>query len=118
VEDRLDLFARRAAELRARFEIHRDLEGLGLRLRDLARAEGWRRVATHAGVLTVVLAPRLGVPILAVDRGCAARDLERCDAGLTECDALVAQTGSVLVTSRGAGGRALSALPPLSLIHI
>ena len=39
------------------------------------------------------------------------RELERCDVGITECDALVAQTGSVVVTSRGAGGRALSCLP-------
>ena len=39
-------------------------------------------------------------------------DLESCDAGITECDALIAQTGSVLVTSRSAGGRALSVLPP------
>jgi L-lactate dehydrogenase complex protein LldG len=37
--------------------------------------------------------------------------LESCDAGISECDALVAQTGSVLVTSRSAGGRALSVLP-------
>lgn len=108
----LDLFARRAAELRAGFEVHRDVEGIGLRLCDLAHAEGWRRVATHAGALTDLLAPRLGVPVLAVDRGYATRELESCDAGLTECEALVAQTGSVLVTSRGAGGRALSVLPP------
>jgi L-lactate dehydrogenase complex protein LldG len=39
-------------------------------------------------------------------------ELETCDAGVTECDALVAQTGSALVTSRSAGGRALSVLPP------
>jgi L-lactate dehydrogenase complex protein LldG len=38
-------------------------------------------------------------------------DLEVCDAGITECDALVAQTGGVLVTNRSAGGRALSVLP-------
>jgi L-lactate dehydrogenase complex protein LldG len=38
--------------------------------------------------------------------------MEACNAGVTECDALIAQTGSVLVTSRSAGGRALSVLPP------
>ena len=32
--------------------------------------------------------------------------------GVSECDALIAQTGSVLVSSRSAGGRALSVLPP------
>ena len=39
-------------------------------------------------------------------------ELETCDAGITQCDALIAQTGSVLVTSRSAGGRGLSVLPP------
>ena len=39
-------------------------------------------------------------------------ELEKCDAGISECDALIAQTGSVLVTNRSAGGRALSVLPP------
>ena len=38
--------------------------------------------------------------------------LEACDAGISECDALIAQTGTVLVTNRSAGGRALSVLPP------
>ena len=38
--------------------------------------------------------------------------LEACDVGITECDALVAQTGSLVVTSASAGGRALSVLPP------
>ena len=39
-------------------------------------------------------------------------ELENCDAGITECDGLIAQTGSVLVTAHSAGGRALSVLPP------
>jgi L-lactate dehydrogenase complex protein LldG len=46
------------------------------------------------------------------DRGYAVDDLESCDAALTECEALVAQTGSVLVSAPSAGGRALSVLPP------
>jgi len=37
---------------------------------------------------------------------------EQCDAGISECDALIAQTGTVLVTSQTAGGRAMSCLPP------
>ena len=36
--------------------------------------------------------------------------------GISDCDALVAQTGSVVVTSRSAGGRALSVLPPHHLV--
>jgi L-lactate dehydrogenase complex protein LldG len=42
--------------------------------------------------------------------------MEQCDAGITECDALIAQTGGVVVTSRSAGGRALSVLPPHHIV--
>ena len=52
------------------------------------------------------------LPVCQADQPYDTRDLESCDVGITECDALIAQTGSVLVTSRSAGGRALSVLPP------
>jgi hypothetical protein len=50
--------------------------------------------------------------LLRTDKPYDVHELEACDAGISECDALVAQTGSVLVTNRSAGGRALSVLPP------
>ncbi len=39
-----------------------------------------------------------------------------CDLGVTGCDCLVAQTGSVIVTTISTGGRALSVLPPTHLV--
>jgi L-lactate dehydrogenase complex protein LldG len=39
-----------------------------------------------------------------------------CDLGVTSCDCLVAQTGSVIVSTISAGGRALSVLPPTHLV--
>jgi L-lactate dehydrogenase complex protein LldG len=39
-----------------------------------------------------------------------------CDLGVTGCDCLVAQTGSVIVSTVSAGGRALSVLPPTHLV--
>ena len=50
--------------------------------------------------------------LLRIDGGYEKNALEACDAGLTECESLVAQTGSVCVTARSSGGRALSVLPP------
>jgi L-lactate dehydrogenase complex protein LldG len=50
--------------------------------------------------------------VLLTDEAYDKAELERCDVGISECDALVAQTGTVVVTSRTAGGRALSCLPP------
>jgi L-lactate dehydrogenase complex protein LldG len=110
--EQVALFAGNARELRAEFKQVAGLPELVQELQRLAGEAGWRRLATHAGTLTDAVAPALGLPVLRVDGGVDAAELERCDVGLTECDALVAQTGSVLVTSRSAGGRALSVLPP------
>ena len=80
-----------------------------VRLRD---AEGWKRVAGHSGDLTNAICPALNLPLLRTDQAYDVNELEACDVGISECDALIAQTGTVLVTNRSAGGRALSVLPP------
>ena len=46
------------------------------------------------------------------DKGYAIDDLESCDAGVTGCEVLVAQTGGIMVSVGSSGGRALSVLPP------
>lgn len=38
------------------------------------------------------------------------------DVGVTGCDCLIAQTGSVVVSTHSAGGRAMSVLPPTHLV--
>jgi L-lactate dehydrogenase complex protein LldG len=42
--------------------------------------------------------------------------VSQCDLGVSSCDCLVAQTGSVIVSTISAGGRALSVLPPTHLV--
>jgi L-lactate dehydrogenase complex protein LldG len=111
-EERVALFQRNAAELRAAFHLVRNPEELSKSLLELRDAEGWKKVGAHAGELTDTACRRLGLPVCRTDQSYEVTDLESCDAGITQCDALVAQTGSVLVTSRSAGGRALSVLPP------
>ena len=110
--EQLALFAQNAADLKADFQPLARREDLAAALGRLRDAEGWKRIATHRGELCDFAAEALGLPTLRTDGGYAVQDLEQCDAGLTECDALVAQTGGVAVTSRSAGGRALSVLPP------
>jgi L-lactate dehydrogenase complex protein LldG len=112
LEQQLALFAKNAAELRATFRIVPDLDGLTAGLRGLRDTEKWQRVATHEGSLAKPQAAGLGLSCLVTDAGFDPHELEQCDAGISECDALVAQTGTVVVTSRTAGGRALSVLPP------
>jgi L-lactate dehydrogenase complex protein LldG len=111
-EEQAELFGRNAADLKAAFHLCDGVEQVHASLRALAAAEGWRKIASHRGELTEAACQSLALPELMVDGGYAAAELESCDAGVTECEALIAQTGTVLVTSRSSGGRVLSALPP------
>jgi L-lactate dehydrogenase complex protein LldG len=111
-EERLELFRKNAAELKATFLLVKDRDELAKRLVELRDSEGWKKIGAHGGQLTDAACSALALPTCRTDKGYAVNDLEGCDAGITECDALIAQTGSVLVTSRSAGGRALSVLPP------
>jgi L-lactate dehydrogenase complex protein LldG len=111
-EERLALFRQHAANLKADFFLANNREELSRLLLELRDTEGWKKVGSHAGELTDPACAVLGLPICRTDQKYDVHELENCAAGITECDALVAQTGSVLVTSRSAGGRALSVLPP------
>lgn len=112
LDARLELFAKNSDELKTEFHLLPPGVSHGEKLRALAAENGWRSVATHGGALTDAAVPTLGLPILKTDSGYDVAEMERCDVGISECDALVAQTGSILITSRSAGGRALSVLPP------
>jgi L-lactate dehydrogenase complex protein LldG len=108
----LTLFRAKGAELKAEFHLVDNAQELESRLRELSQAEGWKQVASHKGRLTTPACDALKLPVCLTDAPYDVNLLETCDAGITECDALVAQTGSVLITSRSAGGRAVSVLPP------
>ncbi|HEY5345884.1 MAG TPA: lactate utilization protein [Verrucomicrobiae bacterium] len=110
--EQFDLFAKNAADLKADFQLFNSAEEVRQALARLRDAEKWQRVATHSGGLTDAICPILSLPLLRTDRPYDVQNLEKCDAGISECDALIAQTGSVVVTNRSAGGRALSVLPP------
>jgi L-lactate dehydrogenase complex protein LldG len=111
-EEQLELFSKNAAELKADFQLFNSADEMRQALVRLRDSENWKRAACHSGGLTDAICPMLNIPLLRTDRTYDIHALEACDAGITECDALIAQTGSVLVTSRRAGGRALSVLPP------
>lgn len=111
-EEQLARFRANASELKADFHLLDNFDEVGQRLCALRDEAGWKKIASHAGKLTDAACRALALPICRADLPYNLNELETCDAGITECDALVAQTGSVLVTSRSAGGRALSVLPP------
>jgi L-lactate dehydrogenase complex protein LldG len=111
-----DLFGRNSVHLRSTFHLLENESAAAQKLAEIAGAEAWKRVAAHGdganGPSTRAMVARLALPGIWTDSGYDVREMENCDAGVTECDALIAQTGSVLVTGRSAGGRALSVLPP------
>jgi L-lactate dehydrogenase complex protein LldG len=111
-EEQFALFAKNASDLKATFKLVKDEAELAKELQALSAAEQWQRAATHTGSLAQAQTKALGLPTIVTNDGYDKHELEQCDVGISECDALIAQTGTVLVTSRSSGGRALSCLPP------
>jgi L-lactate dehydrogenase complex protein LldG len=111
-EERVVLFRTNAAALKAEFYLLPDQAALRKLLIKLREREHWTKAGVHTGKLIDIATECLQLPVCRTDQEYAVKELESCSVGITECDALVAQTGSVLLTSRSAGGRALSVLPP------
>jgi L-lactate dehydrogenase complex protein LldG len=114
--ERFELFRANAVALKAEVVLYRDATDLAARLQQRARAEGWKKIAQHRGAWTQPVLEQLPGEKIFTDAGYDRAALELSDVGITECDSLVAQTGSVLVTSRSAGGRVLSVLPPHHIV--
>jgi L-lactate dehydrogenase complex protein LldG len=115
-EQQLAAFRENASVLKADFQSVKNREELAASLLKLRDAEGWKKIGSHSGELTDVACRALALPVVRTDQPYSVNELESCDAGISECDALIAQTGSVLVTTRSAGGRALSVLPPQHVV--
>lgn len=115
-DERVASFARQSTELRTEFHLCVTRQEAFARLLEISKREGFGRIASHRGELTDAACAELRLPVLLTDQPYDKIELEKCHAGISECDGLVAQTGSVLVSSRSAGGRALSVLPPHHIV--
>ncbi|MFM7413673.1 MAG: lactate utilization protein C [Planctomycetota bacterium] len=116
-EERVAILTENLRRLKA--EVHRaaDLAAAADLVATFAADRGWRRVAWHGHETVEPLAIRLGCDTYRVDDRQFDKDaLEACDAGITACEAAVAQTGSILVSSGSCGGRALSILPHVHVV--
>jgi L-lactate dehydrogenase complex protein LldG len=111
-EARLTLFQKNSIDLRSAVHVVKEADEFAKSVREIRDSENWKKIGIHSGELTDEAARILELPVCRTDRSYNVTELESCDAGITECDALIAQTGSVLVTARSSGGRALSVLPP------
>jgi L-lactate dehydrogenase complex protein LldG len=116
-EESLRILADNLGRLRAEFHRVADAAAAAEFLARLAHDRGWRRVALHGHPLVEAATAALPCDTYPVDAGTFDKEaLEACDAGVTACEALVAQTGSVLVSSATCGGRALSVLPHVHVV--
>ena len=70
----------------------KDEAELAAELKALSVAEKWQRAATHTGSLALAQTKALGLPTLVTNDGYDKAELEKCDVGISECDALIAQT--------------------------
>ena len=105
------LFAERSEGLKTEFLACADEAAASAQLKLLADREGWESVAVPADSEIRALLTDVSITKLEVSRSTVKTDLEKVSAGITGCDALIAQTGSVLLTAKSGGGRALSVLP-------
>ncbi|MEI7731776.1 MAG: LUD domain-containing protein [Verrucomicrobiota bacterium] len=115
-EDWRAMFTKNADLLKATFKVVPSVEAAAAEIRQLATQGQWKTIATHHSALTDAACKEAGPALLYTDAGYETAAMEKCEAGVTTCEALIAQTGSVLITSRNCGGRALSVLPPHHIV--
>jgi L-lactate dehydrogenase complex protein LldG len=105
------LFAERSESLKTEFLSCADEAAASEQLKRLSDHEGWESIAFPVDSEIRALLANVSIAKLEVSRSTVKTDLEKVSAGITGCDALIAQTGSVLLTATSGGGRALSVLP-------
>lgn len=110
--DLIALFEKNSLDLKTEVRRCADIRAVAAELAGLARENGWKSLGAHHFPLGEDAIFQLGLPVVFTDSPYETAALERCDAGVSGCECLVAQTGGILVTSASAGGRALSVLPP------
>ncbi len=79
-------------------------------LNELAESKGWRHLFTWEKALQDLFI-RKNFKKCRIGRG-----LDKADAGVTGCEALIARTGSILLSSRQMEGRGLSVFPPAHVV--
>jgi L-lactate dehydrogenase complex protein LldG len=111
-EGRLALFEKNCLQLRTDFQLLTSAEEAAKTLAKLRDVHQWKVVAAHHHPLLDPIVPLIGLETRYMEEHPDSWSLESCSVGVTACDALIAQTGSILLTTHSAGGRALSVLPP------
>jgi L-lactate dehydrogenase complex protein LldG len=117
-QEQIAVFARLSEMLRTEFRECASPVEAASHIASLAQEGQWKRIALHSGALIDAVAAKLpaSLELLLTDHGYEKDAMESSDAGFTECESLVAQTGSVCVTGPSSGGRVLSVFPPHHIV--
>lgn len=117
-EERMHILCDNLKRLKAEFHRACHLQAAAELIFSIARQRDWQRVAYHRHELVDPVASALHCATVCIGEPASfdKRALEQCDAGITACESLVAQTGSILVSSATCGGRSLSILPPVHIV--
>lgn len=115
-EGQFKLFAELSQKLQTDFRRVPDWESLRQMAGDLIEESETELVACHAHPLVDKALENQSIPRLDTSQPFQPSQMEPAAIGFSACDALIAQTGSVLVSSRTCGGRALSVLPPHHIV--
>jgi L-lactate dehydrogenase complex protein LldG len=119
LEGRIRLFMEISETLKTTVRRFPDKIAAASALLALVREEGWKRIFTHQHPLTQAVCAELegeGRELRYTDKGYEKSDMEAADVGITGCEALIAQTASILISPRSSGGRVLSVLVPHHIV--
>lgn len=112
----LAILAEQLAKLKAVLVRVPDEAAAAQAVAELARSKAWKHVAYHGASIVRPVAAALPCSVWEADASFDKQKLEGCDAAVTSCEAIVAQLGSILVSSASSGGRALSILPHVHVV--
>jgi len=103
------VFAEAFQKVQGQFVFCEHLEDLVEKLKSLSEEKGWKNLHCWHPDLQEVF-KELDFRLCRIGK-----NLDKADAGITTCEALVARTGSILMSTALPSGRALSIFPP---VHI
>lgn len=100
-------FAEQFTKLQGKFIYCLNQQELAFQLNSLIRKQGWKKVYCREGKLLDLAGNQLSDNLT--------KDLGDCDVSITGCEALVARTGSIVMSAAQESGRTVSVYAP---IHI
>lgn len=100
--DNAIVFAQTFTALQGKFVFCNDIQEAALHLEGLLAIRNWQKIYCKNASLQALLLPNMQLT----------NNLESCDAAITNCEFLVARTGSIVLSAAQDGGRTASVYAP------